>query len=238
MWGATLSLVATPAKRPTIRQIAEETGLSVTAVSYALRGERMSAATIERVQAKAEELGYIADPVARALRGGRTGTVGLLVGSLADFWHQTLAHAIQRELRSHGLHTLLADADGNPAEELALAQRLAAQRVDGRGQMAVLAQGLGQIDRADDCVDVGLLRRDSRQSSGRVAVGRPLLKKDAGLGVHRSGIGQKVVVKVQDVAGVWAVEEGFERIGHGSIGCSVLGVACCVLRRQCRLALH
>ena len=131
MGSATLTPMATPAKRPTIRQIAEETGLSVTAVSYALRGERMSAATIERVQAKADELGYIADPVARALRGGRTGTVGLLVGSLADFWHQTLAHAIQRELRSHGLHTLLADADGNPAEELVLAQRLAAQRVDG-----------------------------------------------------------------------------------------------------------
>ena len=38
------------AKRPTMRQIAEETGLSVTAVSYALRGEHVSAATIERVQ--------------------------------------------------------------------------------------------------------------------------------------------------------------------------------------------
>ena len=31
----------TTARRPTIRQIAEETGLSVTAVSYALRGERV-----------------------------------------------------------------------------------------------------------------------------------------------------------------------------------------------------
>ncbi len=119
------------AKRPTIKQIAEETGLSVTAVSYALRGERVSAATIERVQAKAEELGYAADPVARALRGGRTGTIGVIVGSLADFWQQTLAHALQRELRARGLHTLLADADGNAGEELDLAARLVAQRVDG-----------------------------------------------------------------------------------------------------------
>ena len=118
-------------KRPTIRQIAEETGLSVTAVSYALRGERVSPATIERVQAVADRLGYTADPVARALRGGRTGTIGLLVGSLADFWQQTLAHAVQRELRGHGLHTIVADADGDPAEELELAARLAAQRVDG-----------------------------------------------------------------------------------------------------------
>ena len=55
----------------------------------------------------------------------------LLVGSLADFWQQTLAHAVQRELRGHGLHTIVADADGDPAEELELAARLAAQRVDG-----------------------------------------------------------------------------------------------------------
>jgi LacI family transcriptional regulator len=103
----------------------------VTAVSYALRGERVSPATIERVQAVADRLGYTADPVARALRGGRTGTIGLLVGSLADFWQQTLAHAVQRELRGHGLHTIVADADGDPAEELELAARLAAQRVDG-----------------------------------------------------------------------------------------------------------
>lgn len=123
--------MAAPSKRPTIKQIAEETGLSVTAVSYALRGERVSAATIERVQAVADRMGYAADPVARALRGGRTGTIGLLVGSLADFWQQTLAHAVQRELRARGLHTILADADGDPAEELALAARLVAQRVDG-----------------------------------------------------------------------------------------------------------
>ena len=123
--------MASVPKRPTIKQIAEETGLSVTAVSYALRGERVSPATIERVQAVADRLGYTADPVARALRGGRTGTIGLLVGRLADFWQQTLAHAVQRELRGHGLHTIVADADGDPAEELELAARLAAQRVDG-----------------------------------------------------------------------------------------------------------
>lgn len=118
-------------KRPTMRQIAEQTGLSVTAVSYALRGERVAPATIERVQKVADELGYTADPVARALRGGRTGTIGVLVGSLADFWHQTLAHAIQRELRAHGLHAILADADGDPSLELELANRLVDQRVDG-----------------------------------------------------------------------------------------------------------
>ena len=80
-------------KRATIRELAEHTGLSPAAVSYALRGIQTSAETQARVRRAAAELGYAADPIARALRGGSTGMVGVLVGSLADFWHQGLVHA-------------------------------------------------------------------------------------------------------------------------------------------------
>src|ERR671914_529773 len=85
-------------RRATIRELAEKTGLSTAAVSYALRGMHVSAETEERVREAAEELGYEADPIARALRGGATAVVGLLVGSLADFWNQELVRAVQREL--------------------------------------------------------------------------------------------------------------------------------------------
>ena len=118
-------------QRPTIRQLAEYTGLSPAAVSYALRGMHVSAETEERVRAAAEELGYEADPIARALAGGETGVVGLLVGSLADFWNQELVRAVQRELHTADRSTLVADADGEPARELELAQRLVDHRVDG-----------------------------------------------------------------------------------------------------------
>src|SRR6185436_270298 len=118
-------------QRPTIRQLAEYTGLSPAAVSYALRGMHVSTETEERVRAAAAELGYEADPIARALAGGETGVVGLLVGSLADFWNQELVRAVQRELYGAARSTLVADADGEPARELELAERLVAQRVDG-----------------------------------------------------------------------------------------------------------
>src|SRR3954451_3754700 len=117
--------------RTTIRELAEYTGLSPAAVSYALRGRQVSAETEERVRAAAAELGYEADPIARALAGGDTAVVGLLVGSLADFWNQELVRAVQRELRGVERSTLVADADGEPARELELAQRLVDQRVDG-----------------------------------------------------------------------------------------------------------
>jgi DNA-binding LacI/PurR family transcriptional regulator len=120
-----------PKRRATIRELAEYTGLSPAAVSYALRGMHVAPETEERVREAAAELGYEADPVARALRGGATGMVGLLMGSLADFWNQELAHAIQRELRAADLSTLVADADGEPERELELARRLLDHRVDG-----------------------------------------------------------------------------------------------------------
>jgi DNA-binding LacI/PurR family transcriptional regulator len=117
--------------RTTIRELAEHTGLSPAAVSYALRGMQVSAETERRVRDAAEELDYEADPIARALAGGSTAVVGLLVGSLSDFWNQELVRAVQRELYGAARSTLVADADGEPARELELAQRLVAQRVDG-----------------------------------------------------------------------------------------------------------
>jgi DNA-binding LacI/PurR family transcriptional regulator len=120
-----------PRQRTTIRQLAEHTGLSPAAVSYALRGLQVSAETEERVRRAAEELGYEADPIARALAGGETGVVGLLIGSLADFWNQELVRAVQRALYGAGRSTLVADADGEPGRELELAQRLVDQRADG-----------------------------------------------------------------------------------------------------------
>jgi len=118
-------------RRTTIRELAEYTGLSPAAVSYALRGTHVSPETERRVREAADELGYEADPIARALAGGATGVVGLLVGSLADFWNQELARAVQRALYEAELSTLVADADGETARELELAQRLVDHRVDG-----------------------------------------------------------------------------------------------------------
>src|ERR1700712_584714 len=88
--GTLCAVADRPRQRTTIRQLAEYTDLSPAAVSYALRGMHVSADTEERVRRAAEELGYEADPIARALAGGETAVVGLLVGSLADFWNQEL----------------------------------------------------------------------------------------------------------------------------------------------------
>jgi len=118
-------------KRATLRELSEITGLSQAGVSYALRGQRVSAATEARVRAAADRIGFRTDPIARALRGGRTELVGVVGGSLADLWHQQFVAGMQAALRRHGLHMVLADAAGEAGEEVALARGLADQRVDG-----------------------------------------------------------------------------------------------------------
>jgi DNA-binding LacI/PurR family transcriptional regulator len=64
--------------RATIRDVAREAGVSVTTVSHALNGKgTASAATRQRVLAVADRLAYRAHPMARGLRRGRTGVLGL-----------------------------------------------------------------------------------------------------------------------------------------------------------------
>lgn len=118
-------------KRATLRELSAITGLSPAGVSYALRGQRVSAATEQRVRAAADRIGFRTDPVARALRGGRTQLVGVVGGSLADLWHQQFVAGVQSALRRHGLRMVLADAAGDAGEEVAVARDLADQRVDG-----------------------------------------------------------------------------------------------------------
>jgi LacI family transcriptional regulator len=117
-------------RRVTLRDIAEETGLSSAGVSYALRGLQVPVETQERVRAVADRLGYQADPIARALASGRTDYVGVLCGSLEDIWQQGVAAALGRGLLGQDRHALIVDASNDPEVEASLASQLVDKRVD------------------------------------------------------------------------------------------------------------
>lgn len=117
-------------KRVTLRDVADETGLSPAAVSYALRGLQVPVETQDRVREAADRLGYQVDPVARALASGRTGYVGVLCGSLTDIWQQNVAAALGRALLDSNRHALIVDASNSPELEKELANQLVDQRVD------------------------------------------------------------------------------------------------------------
>jgi LacI family transcriptional regulator len=120
-----------PDKRVTIRDVADAAGLSPAAVSYALRGIMVSEETQERVRRLADDLGYEANPIARALASGRSGMIGILGTSLEDLWQQRLVAEAGRVLLERERYALILDAGGDPDRQRTLARQLRDQHVDG-----------------------------------------------------------------------------------------------------------
>jgi LacI family transcriptional regulator len=212
-------------QRITIRQLAEHTGLSPAAVSYALRGLHVSAETEDRVRRAAAELGYEADPIARALAGGETAVVGLLVGSLADFWNQELVRAVQRELYAVDRGTLVADADGEPARELELARRLVDHRVDGLVVVPVGPSSGGWASIAEEVPTVTI----GDALPGVTAAGEVVFDNKRGVEEslrHLGELGHRHVTVLS-----WAVETSPDRQAERAVASSAraLGLDCDVV---------
>jgi LacI family transcriptional regulator, galactose operon repressor len=101
-------------KRPTIRDVAEQAGVSIATVSRVLNDRAdVSAETRERVREVARAVGYRADPAARGLVTQRTQLVAVVVGDNAGhrdlsllFFGKVMA-AISRRLALAGYDSLL-----------------------------------------------------------------------------------------------------------------------------------
>ncbi len=67
-------------KKPTLKTLAEETGLALTTISRALANDEKIARSTRRIVAEvAERIGYVPDRAAQRLRTGRTNVIALVV---------------------------------------------------------------------------------------------------------------------------------------------------------------
>lgn len=114
-----------------IREIADSLGVSTATVSNALRGKgRVSPALIEQIRAEADKLGYVPDHTARALRTGKSNTVGLLVPNIGQPLFPAFAQAIERAARERGLAVLIGDSQGDPRQQDFEIRNMIARGVD------------------------------------------------------------------------------------------------------------
>ena len=102
-----------------MRDVAERAGVSTASVSYAYtQPTRLTPETLARIQASARELGYVRDWSARALRRGRTDTVGLVLPQSVDdafenSYYPRFVQGVGQVCRENGLMLLLVPpADG------------------------------------------------------------------------------------------------------------------------------
>src|SRR5690349_12930069 len=107
-----------PRVRMTVHDVANAAGVSVSTVSRALTGGRVSPATRETVVAAAERLGYQPNRAARGLITGRTGNLGLIVPDLRNPCFADVAKGVTARARSVNCGVFISDTDEDVAAEL------------------------------------------------------------------------------------------------------------------------
>jgi DNA-binding LacI/PurR family transcriptional regulator len=117
---------------PTLRDVAEQAGVSVRTAAYAITNpERVGTATLARVLAVVDELNYRPNQVARGLRTGRTGLIGLVVPQVDVPYFAELARELIAVLAEHEMTLIIDQTDGDPARERELLSAGRAAAFDG-----------------------------------------------------------------------------------------------------------
>lgn len=115
-----------------MKQIAGEIGVSTATVSNALNGNgRVSEEVIDRIKARAKELGYRPSIAARALKSGQTGILGLVMPDLTNPLFPRIAQMLSMAADKSKLGILIADSRGRPDEQSEALRRLLDRGVDG-----------------------------------------------------------------------------------------------------------
>jgi LacI family transcriptional regulator len=122
---------SSPAKA-TIRDVARLAGVGSMTVSRVLNHHPyVTETTAARVHRAIAKLNYSPNDVARALRGSKVKTIGLIVPFLNDPFYGNLAQSINAVASSHGYSLLIATSDECPQKELAEVQIMMRRSIEG-----------------------------------------------------------------------------------------------------------
>ncbi|HEX3471575.1 MAG TPA: LacI family DNA-binding transcriptional regulator [Silvibacterium sp.] len=112
--------------------VARVAGVGTMTVSRVLNESApVSAEAAGRVYRAIEKLGYRPNEMARALRGLKSRTIGIIVPYLYDSFFATIAHAINTVAKENGYSVILTTSNEDPDSEFAEAQLMLQRRVDG-----------------------------------------------------------------------------------------------------------
>jgi LacI family transcriptional regulator len=155
--------------RVTVHDVANAVGVSPSTVSRVLSegagSELIGEETRRKVRSAALQLGYSPSPIAKALRGGRSNLIGLILREIADPFFAQLSQELITRARDEGYQIVLGYAHGDPEKALNVSSVLDTRHIDGAVVMGdltyneqVLTTLLSTIPAA-----VGLCRGESKQ---------------------------------------------------------------------------
>ncbi len=118
----------------TLTEVARAAGVHPATASRALNPAtqgRVAAATVRRVRAAADRLGYQPNQVARGLRTRRSYTVGVLLPDLTNPLFPPIVRGADEVLGPAGYSPLIVNSDNDPSREERLLSALRARQADG-----------------------------------------------------------------------------------------------------------
>lgn len=115
-----------------MREVAAAASVSVGTVSNVLNApDKVAPATVARVQAAIDKLGFVRNDAARQLKAGRSRSVGLVVLDIGNPFFTDIARAAERRAGEHNLTVLLGTSDDDATRERAYVDAFDEQRVYG-----------------------------------------------------------------------------------------------------------
>lgn len=117
----------------TLDEIAKATGFSVPTVSRALTNPDypLSAATRQRINEVAREMGYMPNLTARSLRTDQSNTIGIIVDDILSPFAPRILRGIQDVLKPNAYLNLIINSDWYPEVEQEAIHTLLSRPVDG-----------------------------------------------------------------------------------------------------------
>ena len=122
---------STRQRRPTVTDVARIAKVGASTVSRYLRGIGIRSDAALRVSAAIKQLGYTPDEAARALRGGSTRTIGIVVPQVDNTFFSKAIQAIESEAHRRGFAIILLLHEEDRNHQLQQLATLRRYRVDG-----------------------------------------------------------------------------------------------------------
>ncbi len=122
-------------KKVSLTDIAKSLNVSTTLVSMVLNGKGdengINVETQRKVFKKAEELNYVPHSAARALRLGRSETIGLIVSDISNPFFSKIAGQIEKKASKAGYNLFVCSSNEDAIKESNLIQMLINRQTDG-----------------------------------------------------------------------------------------------------------
>ncbi|MDO4548646.1 MAG: LacI family DNA-binding transcriptional regulator [Clostridia bacterium] len=119
-------------KRTTIKDVARVAGVSTATVSHVINKTRyVSEEVRERVRAAVQSTNYSSNYIARALRGSKTHTVGVVIPEISNPFYSSIIYHMELTLHEAGYMMILCDSQESAEHEVEIIERLCGCQVEG-----------------------------------------------------------------------------------------------------------